>query len=113
MSGRITSFGLHFSRVGECIAKRRFGDWPLLRWFRCNFSTCEQSLDHVKSYRDKKNGDARCRDHATDHGRAEHATGNGAGAAGEPKRQTAEDESERRHENRAKAQSRAFERGVE
>src|SRR5205085_1976450 len=94
MSGRITSFGLHFRRVGECIAKRRFGDWQLLRRFRCNFSTGEQSLNHVERHWNEKNRDARSGNHSANHGRAEHATRDSAGAAGEPKRQASENEGE-------------------
>src|SRR5205814_8078440 len=97
MSGRILSIGFKLRRIG---------------YFRCDFSTGKQSLNHVERYRDKKNRDARSGDHSADHGRAEHATRDSARTAGEPKRQTAEDESEGRHENRTEAQSRAIERGV-
>src|SRR6266496_3672009 len=98
MSGRIRSISFTLRRIG---------------YFRCDFSTGEQSLDHVKSYRDKKNGDARGGDHPADNGRSKHLTCDGAGAAGKPKRQKAEDERKRSHQDRAKTEARAFEGSVE
>src|SRR6266513_5164182 len=98
MSGRILSIGFTLRRIG---------------YFRRDFSTGEQSLDHVKSYRDKKNGDARCGDHSTDDRGAKHTSRDGAGSGGKPKRQKAEDERKRSHQDRAKTEARAFEGSVE
>ena len=80
---------------------------------RRRLSASEKSLDDIKRYRDQKNRDARCGDHSADDGRAKHAPGDGAGAAGKPKRQTSEDKCERSHEDRSQAQTRALKRGVD
>src|SRR6266446_7408753 len=98
MSGRIRSIGFTLRRIG---------------YFRSYFSTGEQSLDHVKSSRDKKNGDARCGDHSADDCGAKHTSRDGAGSGGKPKRQKAEDESKRSHQDRAKTEARAFEGGIQ
>ena len=81
--------------------------------FRRYFSTGEQSLDHIKRHRDKEDRDSRGGDHSADDGRAEHATGDGARAAGKPKRQKPEDESKGSHQDRAKTQASAFKRSIE
>src|SRR6266576_2917507 len=82
-------------------------------WFRRGFATGEESLNDIKSHRDQEDRDARGGDHAADHGRAEDTSRDGAGSGGKPKRQKAEDERKRSHQDRAKTEARAFEGSVE
>ena len=70
-----------------------------------------QALDEDEQHRDEKHGDQRGGEHARDHHRAEDAPRRSARSARRPERHAAEDEGERRHQDRPEPQLCTFERG--
>jgi hypothetical protein len=71
-----------------------------------------EALAHVERHRNDEDGDRRRRQHAAQHGGAEDAPGVRAGAGRQDQRHHAEDERERRHEDRPEPQPRGGQRGV-
>jgi hypothetical protein len=72
-----------------------------------------KALHHAEHRRHEENGKAGRRQHAAEHRDADRLARAGAGATRDHERKNAEDEGERRHENRPEARLRRLDRRVE
>jgi len=77
------------------------------------FLSFRQSLDENEQRGNQEDSEHRCRQHSRDNRRAHDPPRGRAGAFGDPKRNAAEDERKRSHQNRPQAQPRSLEGRVD